>query len=95
MPAVKHGLLSSMQEVADPSKLQMLLPTIQDTLADSSSIALLTLLGDSFPAFVTLLLRSFDVSASKALNDPAGASWPVYAQVLRKAFVPGKISPEI
>jgi U3 small nucleolar RNA-associated protein 10 len=90
LPVVKLGLLRSMQEVADLSKLQMLLPTIQEVLADSPT-TLETSFGDSFPAFVALLLRSFDISAAKALNESSGASWFLYTQALKKAFVPGEI----
>jgi U3 small nucleolar RNA-associated protein 10 len=88
-PIVKLGLLQSLKEVSDRSKIEILLSTAEDAFRDPPPSTLVSQFGPLFDGFVALLVSSFDYSAAKALNDSAGASWLVFSTLMRKSFSSG------
>ncbi|KAJ7701560.1 hypothetical protein B0H17DRAFT_1195339 [Mycena rosella] len=78
-------LLRSIGDISDKSKTEVLLPVLVALSQDDGTIP-----PDS-PAeqFASLVVASFDLSASPALNDPKGSLWGVFFSVLQHYFKPG------
>lgn len=78
------SLLQSIGLVADKSKLQLLLPTIQKLLLPNQP---------QNEDLLIELLQSFNETAAKDLNDPSKPYWKVYTDLLRHYLRPGKLNP--
>lgn len=74
-------LLKTVGSVTDKAKLQLLLPTIQKLLLPNQQ---------QHEELILELLRSFDGSAAKALNDNGKPFWNVYLDLLRHSLRSGK-----
>ncbi|KAJ7456907.1 hypothetical protein FB451DRAFT_1275210 [Mycena latifolia] len=83
--SARIALLRSIGDISDKSKTEVLLPALVALNQDDKSMV-----PDS-PAeqFASLLVASFDLSASPALNDPKGSLWGVFISVLQHYLKPG------
>ncbi|KAJ7222324.1 hypothetical protein GGX14DRAFT_663256 [Mycena pura] len=73
------ALLGSIEAISDKTKVEVLLPVLT-ALGQNSEPALP---GSPAERFASLVVSSFDLSASSALNDPKGSLWGVFISVLR------------
>jgi U3 small nucleolar RNA-associated protein 10 len=85
LPFAQIALLRCIEDISDKSKTEVLLPVL---LALSQNDA--PVLPDS-PAehFASLVVASFDLSASPALNDVKDPMWDVFVSVLQHYLKPG------
>ncbi|KAJ6578862.1 hypothetical protein DFH09DRAFT_980162 [Mycena vulgaris] len=79
LTSARIALLRSIADVSDKSKTEVLLPVLVALSQDDGIVP-----PDS-PAeqFASLVVASFDLSASTALNDPKGPLWGVFFSVLQ------------
>jgi U3 small nucleolar RNA-associated protein 10 len=73
-------LLKAVGSVTDKAKLQLLLPTIQKLLLPNQQ---------QHAELFLVLLRSFDGSAAKGMNDNGKPFWDVYLDLLRHCLRSG------
>ncbi|KAJ6463475.1 hypothetical protein C8R45DRAFT_840925 [Mycena sanguinolenta] len=83
--SARIGLLKCIEDVSDKSKTEVLLPVLHALSQDDRPVQ-----ADS-PAeqFATLVVASFDLSASPALNDVNGPLWGVFVAIVQHYLKPG------
>lgn len=79
-PDVRASLLNSLRLVQDKSKLQLLLPAIQNLLQEAPAAS------DDLSA---ALLASFNASTAKDLNDTTKPFWKVFVDLLKQYLPKG------
>ncbi|KAF7373573.1 U3 small nucleolar RNA-associated protein 10 [Mycena sanguinolenta] len=86
--SARIALLRCIEDISDKSKTEMLLPVLQALSQDDRPLQ-----PDS-PAeqFATLVVASFDLSASPALNDVKSPLWNVFVAIVQHYLKPGPIS---
>ncbi|KAJ7079966.1 hypothetical protein B0H15DRAFT_1025307 [Mycena belliarum] len=84
--SARIALLRSMGDVSDKSKTDVLLPVLVTLSHDDDPM----LPGSHHEQFASLVVASFDLSASPALNDPKGSLWGVFFAVLQRYLKPGR-----
>ncbi|KAJ7780384.1 hypothetical protein B0H14DRAFT_3894054 [Mycena olivaceomarginata] len=82
------ALLQCVEDISDKSKIEVLLPVLLALNQDNRSVQ------PESPAeqFASLLVASFDLSASSALNDTKGPLWDVVVAIVQHYLQPGRFS---
>jgi len=86
LPQVRGSILKSLKDVPDVSKASILIPVFEESFEASEK--------DTTPVttdqeFLVALVRAFDRSAAKALNDQEGTLWQIFVKVLRACLTNG------
>ncbi|KAJ7270708.1 hypothetical protein B0H12DRAFT_1229192 [Mycena haematopus] len=83
--SARIALLKCIEDISDKSKTEVLLPVLHELSLDDRPVQ-----PDSpTEQFVTLVVASFDLSASPALNDVKGPLWNVFVAIVQQYFNPG------
>ncbi|KAJ7740997.1 hypothetical protein B0H14DRAFT_3515417 [Mycena olivaceomarginata] len=84
LPA-RIALLQCVEDISDKSKIEVLLPVLLALSQDNRSVQ------PESPAeqFASLVVASFDLSASSALNDTKGPLWDVFVAIVQHYLQPG------
>ncbi|KAJ6630100.1 hypothetical protein B0H10DRAFT_1984968 [Mycena sp. CBHHK59/15] len=88
LQSAQIAILTSIEDISDKSKTEVLLPVLLALSQDDGA----TLLGSHSEQFASLVVASFDLSATAALNDLKSTSWDVFVSILRRYFKPGSVS---
>jgi U3 small nucleolar RNA-associated protein 10 len=90
LPSAQLALLKAIEEVSDKVKAQLLLPVMQGLVNDSPPRTELARgFGSRLEEFASLVVSSFDASASGGLNEQDSPSWPMFVLALRHYFQTG------
>lgn len=81
LPYAQVALLKTIDDVSTKTKVQILLPVIQEIIQSPHDI-----ISEEYATFV---MASFDISAVGDLNDANSVSWPVFLSALRCYFKSG------
>jgi U3 small nucleolar RNA-associated protein 10 len=84
LPA-RIALLQCVEDISDKSKIEVLLPVLLALSQDNRSVQ------PESPAeqFASLVVASFDLSVSSALNDTKGPLWDVFVAIVQHYLQPG------
>ncbi|KAJ7756261.1 hypothetical protein B0H16DRAFT_696293 [Mycena metata] len=85
LPSARIALLKCIENISDKSKTEVLLPVLQALAQDDVPVSA----GSPAEQFASLVIASFDLSATPALNDPKGSLWAVFVSVLQHYLKPG------
>lgn len=77
--------MRSIEDIVDKAKTEVLIPVLVALSQDDQFV----LPGSPAEQFASLVVASFDLSASAALNDPKGELWGVFVAVLQHYLKPG------
>ncbi|KAJ6554556.1 armadillo-type protein [Mycena capillaripes] len=79
------ALLSSIEDISDKAKTEVLLPVLLELSQDDGPI----LPNSPAERFASLVVASFDLSASPALNDSKDPLWDVFVSAVQHYLKPG------
>ncbi|KAJ7042839.1 hypothetical protein C8F04DRAFT_1251651 [Mycena alexandri] len=85
LSSARIALLKCIEDISDKSKTEVLLPVLLTLTQDDAPVSA----GSPAEQFASLVVASFDLSATPALNDPKGSLWPVFTSVLKHYLKPG------
>ncbi|KAJ7630018.1 hypothetical protein DFH06DRAFT_704991 [Mycena polygramma] len=83
--SARIALLRCIEDISDKSKTEILLPVLLSLTQDDRSIPS----GSPAEQFASLVVASFDLSASSALNDAKDPLWSVFVSVIQHYFKSG------
>ncbi|KAJ6464259.1 hypothetical protein C8R47DRAFT_1180243 [Mycena vitilis] len=86
--SARFALLKSIEDISDKSKTEILLPVLLSLTQDDRAMPS----GSPAEQFASLVVASFDLSASSALNDAKDPLWSVFVSVIQHYFKSGPTS---
>ena len=83
---MRTGILKSLKDVPDPSKASMLIPVFEQSFEIPGKTTISATIDQEF---LVAIVRAFDKTSAKALNDEEGTLWEIFVEVLRACLTQG------